>query len=169
MIKGMISYGKTKRVIGSVVPYTNGEEDLSTDDADLVKAKQISLCTSFQQNSPSSWISKGNYHIAFHSNLHTIIATTCSLNILLSLAFVDLILQPWWISTICWFLRVIWPNLTFQSEVKFLNPFSQTNRIARKKELSLVALPCVFFIILILPVKLSNDLVQFLTTWDRLY
>ena len=29
----------TKRVIGSVVPYTNGEEDLSTDDADLVKAK----------------------------------------------------------------------------------------------------------------------------------
>ena len=39
MIKGMISYGKTKRVIGSVVPYTNGEEDLSTDDADLVKAK----------------------------------------------------------------------------------------------------------------------------------
>ena len=29
----------TKRVIGSVVPCTNGEEDLSTDDADLVKAK----------------------------------------------------------------------------------------------------------------------------------
>ncbi|KAG2649509.1 uncharacterized protein LOC120655095 [Panicum virgatum] len=29
----------TKRLIGSVVPYANGEEDLSTDNADLVKAK----------------------------------------------------------------------------------------------------------------------------------
>lgn len=29
----------TKRVVGPVVLYTNGEEDLSTDYADLVKAK----------------------------------------------------------------------------------------------------------------------------------
>ncbi|KAF8692626.1 hypothetical protein HU200_039444 [Digitaria exilis] len=29
----------TKRVVGSVVPYINGEEDLYTDDADMVKAK----------------------------------------------------------------------------------------------------------------------------------
>ncbi|CAL5075753.1 unnamed protein product [Urochloa decumbens] len=30
---------RTKRMIGSVVPYINGKEDLSTDDADMVKAK----------------------------------------------------------------------------------------------------------------------------------
>jgi hypothetical protein len=42
-----------KHVVGSVVPYIKGEEDLATDDADMVKLKQYWF-DAFLQNSPSS-------------------------------------------------------------------------------------------------------------------
>jgi hypothetical protein len=51
-----------------------------------------------------------------------------SISFLLALAFAILFFN-------LGFLGVILLNLTFQSEVKFVNPFSQTNMTARNKKI----------------------------------